>query len=77
MHLHNRDENLLTHEVINQAFKPALDTVEREWRKLWRGARDSKGTSNQDGSAALVITGRGKFFCGGEYYIASRTHMFS
>ena len=52
--------------MINDAFKPALQIVEREWRK-----ETAEGRAKQDknaGIAALVIVGRldqEKFFSNG------------
>jgi hypothetical protein len=53
--------------LINDAFKPALQIVEREWRKerTEGKARKDKGDA---GTAALVIVGRldqDKFFSNG------------
>jgi Delta3-Delta2-enoyl-CoA isomerase len=56
----------LVKHLINDAFKPALQIVEREWRK-----ERAEGKAKQDknaGTAALVIVGRldqEKFFSNG------------
>lgn len=52
--------------LINDAFKPALQIVEREWRKE-RAEGKAKNNKNA-GTAALVIVGRldqEKFFSNG------------
>jgi len=52
--------------LINDALKPALQTVEREWRKE---RAEGKARKDKDaGAAALVIVGRldqEKFFSNG------------
>jgi hypothetical protein len=64
--LHNGVDNRLVKSLINDAFKPALQIVEREWRK-----ERAEGKAKQDknvGTAALVIVGRldqEKFFSNG------------
>ena len=66
-------------------MKPALDTVEREWRDIWRKAEagrakakkekrpeGSEDKSSLDGSGALIIIGRrsqDKFFSNGEPHL--------
>ena len=52
--------------LINNALKPALETVEREWRKERAEGKARKETDA--GAAALVIVGRldqEKFFSNG------------
>ncbi|KAN0120970.1 ClpP/crotonase-like domain containing protein [Russula decolorans] len=67
--LHNGVDNRLVKSLINDAFKPALQIVEREWRK-----ERAEGRAKQDknaGTAALVIVGRldqEKFFSNGFDY---------
>jgi len=67
--LHNGVDNRLVKSLINEAFKPALQVVEREWRK-----ERAEGKAKQDknaGTAALVIVGRRdqeKFFSNGFDY---------
>ncbi|KAJ7671635.1 ClpP/crotonase-like domain-containing protein [Mycena polygramma] len=64
--LHNGPDNRLTPNLVDLAFKPALDAVERQWRNQWRAVQDSKDKSG--GSGALVIVGRrdqDKFFSNG------------
>jgi hypothetical protein len=56
----------LVKSLINDAFKPALQIVEREWRKE-RAEGKAKQNKNA-GTAALVIVGRldqEKFFSNG------------
>lgn len=67
--LHNGDDSRLTHEFISRAFMPALDAVERHWRKNWREAMKTK--EKEGGRGALVIVGnrkQQKFFSNGEYH---------
>jgi hypothetical protein len=57
----------LTPTLINQGFKPALDTVERDWREQWRTAKKNKDKNG--GKGAVIIVGRrdqDKFFSNGE-----------
>jgi len=67
--LHNGVDNRLAKALINDALKPALQFVEREWRKE-RAEGKSKNDKNA-GAAALVIVGRldqDKFFSNGLDY---------
>jgi len=61
--LHNGPDNRLVKTLINDALKPALQTVEREWRKE---SAEGKARKEKDaGAAALVIVGplnQEKFF---------------
>ena len=56
----------MVNTLINDAFKPALQIVEREWRKE---REEGKTKKHKDaGAAALVIVGRldqEKFFSNG------------
>ncbi|KAF5367000.1 hypothetical protein D9758_003987 [Tetrapyrgos nigripes] len=64
--LHNGQDSRLTTELINQGLKPALNTVERDWREGWRRSRKDK--NSQEGKGALIIVGRkdqDKFFSNG------------
>ncbi|KAG6854391.1 putative secondary metabolism biosynthetic enzyme [Blastosporella zonata] len=64
--LHNGVDNRLTHALIDRGLKPALDTVERDWREQWRLAQQS--TDKTGGKGALIIVGRrdqDKFFSNG------------
>jgi len=67
--LHNGVDNRLVKPLINDAFKPALQIVEHEWRK-----ERTEGKTKKDknaGTAALVIVGRldqEKFFGNGFDY---------
>jgi len=64
--LHNGVDNRLVKTLINDALRPALQTVEREWRKE---RAEGKARKDKDaGVAALVIVGRldqEKFFSNG------------
>jgi hypothetical protein len=64
--LHNGVDNRLVKALVNDAFKPALQIVEREWRKE---REEGNGKKDKDaGTAALVIVGRldqEKFFSNG------------
>ncbi|KAH9983096.1 ClpP/crotonase [Russula compacta] len=67
--LHNGVDNRLVKSLINDALKPALQIVEREWRKE-RAEGKAKKDKNA-GAAALVIVGRldqEKFFSNGFDY---------
>ncbi|KAI0249149.1 ClpP/crotonase [Lactifluus subvellereus] len=67
--LHNGVDNRLVKSLINDALKPALQIVEREWRKE-RAEGKAKKDKNA-GTAALVIVGRldqEKFFSNGFDY---------
>jgi enoyl-CoA hydratase/carnithine racemase len=64
--LHNGVDNRLVKTLINDALQPALQTVEREWRKERAEGRARK--DKDAGAAALVIVGRldqEKFFSNG------------
>ncbi|KAI9512998.1 ClpP/crotonase-like domain-containing protein [Russula earlei] len=64
--LHNGVDNRLVKTLVNDAFKPALQIVEREWRK--ERAEGKAGKDENAGAAALVIVGRldqEKFFSNG------------
>lgn len=66
--LHNGQDNRLTLELVDNGLKPALDTVEREWRKQWRAAQRAKNL--EAGRGALIIVGQkdqDKFFSNGVY----------
>ena len=64
--LHNGVDNRLVKALINDAFKPALQIVEREWR---REREEGKAQNDKNaGAAALAIIGRldqEKFFSNG------------
>ncbi|KZO96647.1 ClpP/crotonase [Calocera viscosa TUFC12733] len=60
--LHNGDDSRLTRQLLEEAFLPALDVVEKDWRKALKSGR---------GDAALVIVGntkQDKFFSNGLDY---------
>jgi enoyl-CoA hydratase/carnithine racemase len=64
--LHNGEDNRLTPTLVDQAFKPALDVVERHWREQWRAAKEAK--DNKAGGGSLIIVGKrsqDKFFSNG------------
>ncbi|KAH9001451.1 ClpP/crotonase-like domain-containing protein [Lactarius akahatsu] len=64
--LHNGADNLLGKTLINDALKPALQTIEREWRKE-RADGEARKDKNV-GAGAVVIVGRldqEKFFSNG------------
>ncbi|KAF9561946.1 ClpP/crotonase [Agrocybe pediades] len=64
--LHHGKDNRLTQELINKAFMPALDHVEREWREQQRSALRNKKRDEANG--ALIIVGKrdqDKFFSNG------------
>lgn len=66
LELHNGVDNRLIKSLINDAFKPALQIVEREWRKELAEGKAKK--VKNAGTAALVIVGRldqEKFFSNG------------
>ncbi|KAH9004957.1 ClpP/crotonase-like domain-containing protein [Lactarius hatsudake] len=64
--LHNGVDNRLVKTLINDALKPALQTIEREWRKE---RTDGKARKDKNaGAGAVVIVGRldqEKFFSNG------------
>jgi len=64
--LHNGQDSRLTADLVNKGLRPALDAVERDWRKNWRPVQESKDKSGASG--ALIIVGRrdqDKFFSNG------------
>jgi len=64
--LHNGEDSRITRTLIDEAFKPALDAVERHWREQWRDAKLSK--DSKGGGGALIIVGKrsqNKFFSNG------------
>jgi hypothetical protein len=64
--LHNGEDSRLTKTLIDDAFKPALDAVEKHWRALWREAKTTKHSNG--GGGALIIVGKrnqNKFFSNG------------
>lgn len=74
--LHNGQDSRLTHELINQGLKPALNTVEKEWRESWRIHMKDQTVNKDEGKGALVIVGRrdqDKFFSNGVSSSASET----
>ncbi|KAJ3997171.1 ClpP/crotonase-like domain-containing protein [Lentinula boryana] len=73
--LHNGDDSRLTHELINQGLKPALNTVEKEWRESWRIHIKDKKANKEEGKGALIIVGRrdqDKFFSNGLDFVNSQ-----
>lgn len=66
--LHNGQDSRLTHELINQGLKPALNTVEKDWRESWRIHMRDQKVNTDEGKGALIIVGRrdqDKFFSNG------------
>ncbi|KAI0833255.1 ClpP/crotonase [Trametes gibbosa] len=66
LEMHNGADSRLTDVFILQAFKPALDTVERHWRENWRTGQAKKDESLCKG--ALIVVGnrkQDKFFSNG------------
>jgi len=66
--LHNGQDSRLTHELVNQGLKPALNTVEKEWRESWRLRHKDQKANKDEGKGALIIVGRrdqDKFFSNG------------
>ncbi|KAF9064177.1 ClpP/crotonase-like domain-containing protein [Rhodocollybia butyracea] len=66
--LHNGQDSRLTHELVNQGLKPALNTVEKEWRESWRLRHRDQKANKGEGKGALIIVGRrdqDKFFSNG------------
>ncbi|KAG6861998.1 hypothetical protein C0995_008185 [Termitomyces sp. Mi166 len=64
--LHNGIDSRLTVDLIDRGLKPALDTVERDWREHWRTAQKNKDKNG--GKGALIIVGKrsqDKFFSNG------------
>ncbi|THH18131.1 hypothetical protein EW146_g2808 [Bondarzewia mesenterica] len=69
--LHNGADSRLTRDLIDGAFKPALDVVEKDWRDGWRAAAASKNKNETGGAGSLVIIGnraQDKFFSNGFDY---------
>jgi len=68
--LHNGVHNVLTLGFINDAIRPALDVVEREWRESLKAAKaKGKSASPDEGKGALIIIGKrdqNKFFSNGK-----------
>lgn len=72
LELHNGADNRLTHTLINEGLKPALDAVEKDWREQRSKARANAATTKDPlaGAGALVIVGKkdqDKFFSNGTY----------
>lgn len=66
--LHNGEDSRLTKTLVDDAFKPALNAVEKHWREQWRAAKKAK--DKKAGGGALIITGKrnqDKFFSNGMY----------
>ncbi|KAH9856516.1 ClpP/crotonase [Lenzites betulinus] len=78
LEMHNGADTRLTDVFILQAFKPALDVVEKHWRENWRAGQAKKDESLCKG--ALVIVGnrkQDKFFSNGlDFAGASRDPNF-
>ncbi|KAJ4480076.1 ClpP/crotonase-like domain-containing protein [Lentinula aciculospora] len=73
--LHNGQDSRLTHELINSGLKPALNTVEKEWRESWRTHMRDQKANKEEGKGALIIVGRrdqDKFFSNGLDFVNSQ-----
>ena len=68
--LHNGVHNVLALTFINDAIRPALDVVEREWRESLKAAKaKGKSAAPDEGKGALIIIGKrdqNKFFSNGK-----------
>lgn len=81
MELHNGVDNRLTHTLINEGLKPALDAVEKDWRELRNAARAKADTAKDPhaGAGALVILGKknqDKFFSNGMQTVLNSTVLY-
>ena len=76
--LHNGVDNRLTAVLVEKALKPALDVVEKEWRKDWRAAQaKGKAATESEGKGALIIVGKraqDKFFSNGMLFLEAPIH---
>ncbi|TBU32558.1 ClpP/crotonase [Dichomitus squalens] len=64
--MHNGADNRLTDVFLTQAFRPALDAVERHWRENWRAGVGKKDEKLTHGAVVLVgNTKQDKFFSNG------------
>lgn len=53
--------------MCTEVLLPALETVEREWRSVWRSAKRNKLGVKEGAEGGFVITGTGdKFFSNGK-----------
>lgn len=69
--LHNGEDSRLTAHLIDDAFRPALDIVERHWTNNRLAALPDGQHSNHAGEGALIIVGKrdqDKFFSNGFLY---------
>ncbi|KAF9223482.1 ClpP crotonase [Gyrodon lividus] len=72
--LHNGEDSRLTERLLVDAFRPALDIVEKHWNENRRTAlaKDQQGkTTGKGGEGALIIVGKrdqDKFFSNGFEY---------
>ena len=68
--LHNGVHNVLTLAFINGAIRPALDVVEKEWRRSLDATKaKGKSAGPDEGKGALIIVGKrdqNKFFSNGK-----------
>lgn len=78
LEMHNGADTRLSSNFIKDAFLPALDVVEREWRVQWREAQATK--TKEGGRGALIIVGnrsQNKFFSNGlDYESAIKNPVF-
>ena len=68
--LHNGIHNVLTLTFMNDAIRPALDTIEKEWKESFKVAKaKGKSAGPDEGKGALIIIGKrdqNKFFSNGK-----------
>jgi hypothetical protein len=70
LELHNGPDSRLTASLISDAFMPALDAVERDWRAARRDKDIATEKDTSVGAGALVIVGntkQDKFFSNGTF----------
>ncbi|TCD63572.1 hypothetical protein EIP91_005211 [Steccherinum ochraceum] len=69
LEMHNGDDNRLTHHFIQKGLLPALDAVERDWRRNVKPGPPTKDHRGKEGGrGALIIVGKRsqqKFFSNG------------
>ncbi|KAG9121584.1 hypothetical protein FRC07_002403 [Ceratobasidium sp. 392] len=69
LRMHSGVDNRITSKMCSDVLVPALDTVEREWRSVWRAAKRNKTGVKEGAEGGFVITGTGdKFFSNGLDY---------
>ncbi|KAF8604538.1 ClpP/crotonase [Ceratobasidium sp. AG-I] len=69
LRMHSGTDNRITNRMCTEVLIPALDTVEREWRSVWRSTKRNKLGVKEGAEGGFVITGTGdKFFSNGLDY---------